>query len=176
MLRDIFYICGPNLLSGLYFRLGINLVPESKRPVDMGGVQKVCVLAASGTGDLMTLRPMIMSLRRGIPDVQIIFVLSSHEAGDELEDGMADKVIALDEKRAFRKIRDEWPDLAIAAGSGFVYAKMAFRTGARYRLGFRYDHEDKRDTGFMFTHAVPMDTFKDKAEQKLDLIRLPGFF
>jgi ADP-heptose:LPS heptosyltransferase len=53
-------------------------------------------------------------------------------------------------------------------------AKRVFRTGAMYRLGFGYDHKGKLDTGFLFTHAVPLDESKHEAEQGLDLIRPLG--
>ena len=176
MLRDIFYSYAPNFLSTLYFRLGINLVPESSYPVDIGGVKKVCIFAMSELDGLATFEPMIESLRVGIPDIQIILVVSSDVVKDVLEgDDLADEVIVLDGKRKFRQIREDWPDLTIAAsGSGFTHAKMAFRTGAMYKLGFRYDHEDKQDIGFLFTHAVPLDESKSTEEQKLDIIRSLG--
>ena len=82
MLRDIFYKCFPDLLGGLYFRLGINLVPESKYPIDAGGVKKVCILATSDADNLTTLTPMIRSLRCAIPDAKITVVISSDEAKD----------------------------------------------------------------------------------------------
>jgi ADP-heptose:LPS heptosyltransferase len=181
MLRDIFYKCFPDLLGGLYFRLGINLVPESKYPIEIGGVKKVCILATSGPDNLTTLTPMIRSLRCAIPDVRITVVVSSDEAKDVIEGGdLADEIVVLDSsgqdarapKRKLKEIRGDWPDLTIdAAHRGFVSAKMAFRTGAMYRLGFRYDHGDKLDTGFLLTHTVPLDKSKSEMEQRLDLVR-----
>lgn len=168
MLRDIFYNHFPDLLSSLYFRLGINFVPEGKYPIDIGGVKRVCILASSGN----TLIPMIRSLRRGIPDVRITVALPPDAVEDAMEESdQVDEVVVLDGKRALKEIRDDWPDLVIASHRGFMSAKMAFRTGAMYRLGFRYDHEDKLDTGFLFTHSVPLDESKDELEQGLDLIR-----
>jgi ADP-heptose:LPS heptosyltransferase len=170
MLRDIFYNYFTDILGSLYFHLGINLVPEKKHPIDVGGVKKVCIFATEGIGNLTVLTPMIQSLRRGIPEVSITVVVSSDEMRDTIED--SDLVVVLDSKRKLKKIRDDWPDLAIdATHRGYAGAKMAFRSGAMYRLGFRYDKADKMNTGFMYTHAVPLDESKEEAERRLDLIR-----
>ena len=170
MLRDLFFHCGPDILGGLYFRFGVNLVPEKKYPVDMDGVKRVCVLAAPDMDDLAALAPMIHSLRRSIPDVWITIAVSSDELRDMVSE-LADEVVVLGGWRKFKGIRADWPDLTIAASTGgFAAAKMAFRTGARYRLGFRYDHRDRPDTGFLFTHTVPLDESKSETEQRLDLI------
>ena len=176
MLRDIFYSYFPNVSGGLYFRLGVNLAPESKYPIDVGGVRKVCLFATSGIGNLIMLTPMIRSLRRGIPDVRITVAVSPNGAKDVIEGSdLVDEIVVLDGKRKLRRIRDDWPDLAIAATHrGLMRAKRAFRTGAMTRLGFRYDHGDKQNTGFLFTHSVTMDESKHEVEQGLDLIRLLG--
>jgi ADP-heptose:LPS heptosyltransferase len=173
MLRDIFYNYFPDLLGGLYFRLGINLVPESKYPIDIDGVKKVCILATSGIGNLIMLTPMIRSLRRGLPGARITVVVSPNGAKDVIEGSdLVDEVLVLDSKRTLKEIRDDWPDLTIAATHrGFIRAKRAFRTGAMYRLGFRYDHEDKLDIGLLFTHTVALDESKHEVEQGLDFIR-----
>jgi len=176
MLRDIFYSFFPDLLGGLYLRFGVNLVPEKKYPLDVGDIRRICIFATSGIGNLIMLTPMIRTLRSGIPDARITVVASPNGAKDVLEGGdLVDEVVVLDRKRKLRKIRDDWPDLAIAATHrGFMRAKRAFRTGAIYRLGFRYDHGEKLDTGFLFTHAVPLDESKHEVEQGLDLIRQLG--
>jgi len=176
MLRDIFCNHSPDVLGSLYFRLGVNLVPESKHPIDIGGVRRICIFATSGIGNLIMLTPMIRSLRSGIPDARISVAVSPNGAKDVIEGSdLVDEVVVLDSKRKLKEIRDDWPDLTIAATHrGFMRAKRAFRTGAMYRLGFRYDHEDKLDTGFLFTHAVPLDESKHEVEQGLDLIRSLG--
>ena len=122
------------------------------------------------------LTPMIRSLRRGIPDIRIAVAVSPNGAKDVIEDSdLVDEIVVLDSKRKLKEIRNDWPDLAIAATHrGFMRAKRAFRTGAMYRLGFRYDHRDKQDTGFLFTHTVPLDESKHEVEQGLDLIRPLG--
>jgi ADP-heptose:LPS heptosyltransferase len=170
MLRDLYCNYSPYLLGGLYFRFGINLIPESKYPVDLGGVRRVCVLADSDADGLDHITPMLRSLRVRIPDVHVTVVLPA--GTDAMEDSdLVDEVVTLQGKRVFRKIRDDWPDLTIATGNGIMSAKMAFRTGARYRLGFKYDHVGKRNTGFLFTHTVPLDKSKSESEQLLNLIR-----
>ena len=176
MLRDIFYSFSPDLLGGLYFRFGVNLVPEKKYPLDVGGIRRICIFATSGIGNLIMLTPMIRTLRSGIPDARITVVVSPNGAKDVLEGGdLVDEVVVLDRKRKFKKIRDDWPDLAIAAiQGGLMRAKRAFRSGAIYRLGYRYDHGEKLDTGFLFTHTVPLDNSKHEVEQGLDLIRQLG--
>ena len=173
MLRDLFFHCGPDILGGLYFRFGVNLVPEKKHSVDMGGVKRVCILAAPDMDDLAALAPMIHSLRRSILDVWITIAVSSDEMRDMVGE-LADEVVVLGGWRKFKEIRSDWPDMTIAASpGGFASAKMVFRTGARYRLGFRYDHRGKPDTGFLFTHAVTLDESKSETEQRLDLIHSP---
>lgn len=176
MLRYIFYKFFPGVLGALYLRLGINLVSESKHHIDIGGVKRILIFATAGIGNLIMLTPMIRSLRRGIPDALITIAISPNGAKDVIEGSdLVDEIVVLDGKRKLKKMRDDWPDLAIAATHrGFMRAKRAFRTGARYRLGFRYDYKDKLDTGFLFTHAVPLDDSKNEVEQGLDLIRSLG--
>jgi heptosyltransferase-2 len=176
MLRDIFYSLSPDLLGGLYFRLGVDLVPEKKYPLDVDGIRRICIFATSGIGNLIMLTPMIRTLRSGIPEARITVVVSPNGAKDVLEGSdLVDEVVVLDSKRKLRKIRGDWPDLAIAATHrGLMRAKRAFRTGAIYRLGFRYDHGEKLDTGFLFTHAVTLDESKHEVEQGLDLVRQLG--
>lgn len=177
MLRDIFCNYSPYFLAGLYFRFGINLVPESKYPIDLDGVRRVCVLAASETDELSNLMPMLKNLHSSIPDVCVTVVLSARGKNDAMEKSdLVDEIVTLEDKRVFRKIRDNWPELTIATTqNGLMSARMAFRTGARYRLGFRYDHMGKQDIGFLFTHAVSLDESKSEAEQGLALIRTLGF-
>ena len=173
MLRDLFFHFGPDILGGLYFRFGVNLVPGKKHPVDMAGIKRICVLAAPDMDDLAALAPMIHSLRRSIPDVWITIAVSSNEVRD-MTGELADEVVTLGGWRKFKGIRADWYDMTIAASpGGFASAKMAFRTGARCRLGFRYDHKGKPDTSFLFTHAVTLDKSKNEAERRLDLIHSP---
>ena len=174
MLRDIFYNYFTDLLGTFYFRLGINLVPEKKHPVDVDGLKKVCIFAAADTSDLAALAPVIQSLR-GIPDV-ITVAMSCIGEKEEIEGSdLVDEIVMLDSKRKLKKIRNDWPDLTIdATNSGYAGAKMAFRSGAIYRLGYRYDHADKLNTGFMYTHAVTLDESREEAERLLKLIRPLG--
>jgi heptosyltransferase-2 len=173
MLRDLFYNYSPAILGKLYFRLGVNLVPEKDELIDLGGVKKICIFGTSGIGNLIMLTPMIRTLRAGIPDAYITVVVLPNGAKDVLEGGdLVDSVVVLDSKRKLKQIRDDWYDLAIAATHrGFMRAKRAFRTGTIYRLGFRYNHENKLNTGFLYTHSVPLDESKHEVEQGLDLIR-----
>lgn len=176
MLRGMFYKCSPGFLQSLYLHLGVNLVPESKYPIDIRGVKKVLIFATSGIGNLIMLTPMIRSLRSGIPDALITVAVSPNGAKDVIEGSdLVHEVVVLDSKRKLKRIRDNWPDLTIAATHrGFMRAKKAFRTGAMYRLGFRYDHKGKLDTGFLFTHTVPLNETEHEVEQGLDLIRPLG--
>ena len=82
-------------------------------------------------------------LRSGISEAWITVAVSPNGAKDVLEGGdLVDEVVVLDGKRKLRKIRNDWPDLAIAATHrGFMRAKQAFRIGARYKLGFRYNYK-----------------------------------
>ena len=84
MLRDLFFHCAPDILGGLYFRFGVNLVPEKKYPVDMDGVKRVCVLAAPDMDDLTALTPMIHSVRHSIPDVWITIAVSSDKVRETI--------------------------------------------------------------------------------------------
>lgn len=173
MLMDIFYSYFPDPLGELYFRYGIRLVSEGKYPIDVGGVKRICILATSGIGNLIMLTPMIRTLRCGIPDAKITVAVLPNGAKDVIEGSdLVNEVVVLDDKHRFKEIRHDWPDLTIAGTHrGFMRAKEAFRTGAFWRLGFRYDHKDKQDTGFLFTHTVPYDESKHEVEQGLDLIR-----
>jgi len=176
MFRDVFYKYFPDLLCGIYFRLGIRLVPEGKYPIDAGGVKKICVFAATDIGNVTALMPMLQSLRHGIPDARITIVVLPNGAKDVIEGSdLVDEIVVLDDGRKIKNIRDNWPDLTIdAAHEGFTSAKEAFRTGALWKLGFRYDHRNRSNTGFLYTHSVPLDESKHEVEQNLDLIRSLG--
>lgn len=178
MLRELFLNYSPHILGALYFRLGLNLIPESKESIDPDGIKRICIMATAGIGNVILLTPMIRSLRRGIHNSKIVVVVATEGAKDVLEGcEFVDKVILLNSKGSFKAMRDEWLDLTIAATSrGFIRAKRAFRTGAMYRLGFKYDHRDKSDIGFLYTHSIKLDESKHEVEQGLDLIRSLGIY
>jgi len=181
MLRDIFFNYLPNILSNLYFKYGIRLVPVAKEEIDFGGVRRVCILAPSGIGNLVMLTPMLNSLRQAIPDVSITLVVAS-EAAKTLLDGtpLADEIIVMDGKKStktLKMVRNNWPDLTIAATHrGYMSAKTVFRTGARYKVGFHYDYLARQNTGFFFTHPVSCEEDKHKVEQTLALLEPLGLY
>jgi len=170
--RDMFFTFFPEILGEIYFRSGLRLVPERKYPIDVGGVKKIYIFGTSGIGNLIMLTPMIKSLRYGIPDAKIKVIVLPNGAKYVLEGSpLVDEVIVFDGKGKLREIRHDWPDLTIAATHrGFMRAKEAFRTGAFWRLGFRYNHEGKQNSSFLYTHAVNYDEDKHEVEQGLDLI------
>jgi ADP-heptose:LPS heptosyltransferase len=176
MLRELYLNYTPSVSGMLYFRLGLNIIPESKYPLDVDGIKRICVMATAGIGNVIMLTPMIKTLRRGIRDGKITVVVATDSAKDVLEGSeLVDQVILLNSKRSYKELRNDWLDLTIAATSrGFLRAKRAFRTGAMYRLGFLYDHEDISDTGLLYTHTVRLDETKHEVEQGLDLIRPLG--
>ena len=181
MLRDIFFNYFPNILSYLYFKCGIRLVPVSQEEIDFGGVKRVCVLATSGIGNLVMLTPLLNSLRQAITDVSITLVVAS-EVAKKLLDGapLADEIIVMNDKnkkKALKMVRNNWPDLTIAATHrGYMRAKTAFRTGARYKVGFRYDYMNCEDTDFFFTHPIPYEEDKHEVEQALALLEPLGLY
>ncbi|HGJ63847.1 TPA: hypothetical protein ENS27_00495, partial [bacterium] len=174
---SLFFEYFPEFLGELYFGLGIRLIPESKYELDPGGIKRIYIFGTSGIGNLIMLTPMIRTLRVGIPDGKIHVIVLPNGSKDVLEgSSIVDDVIVMDNKRIFRDIRRDFPDLAISATHrGFMRAKEAFRTGAYWRLGFRYDHRGKKDTSFLFTHAEKLQENKHEVEQGLDLIRPLGF-
>ncbi|MBD3181621.1 hypothetical protein GF312_04960 [Candidatus Poribacteria bacterium] len=176
MLRDLFYNYIPDLLGSLYFNFNLNLIPSRDHPLDIQDIKKICILATSGIGNLIMLTPMIRSLRRGISDAKISVLVAPNGARYVLEGGeLVDQIFVLDDKKVFKKIREEWPDLTIAATHrGYMRAKRAFRTGAMYRIGFDYDYEDKTNTSFFLTHTISLDNSKPEVEQGLNLLRPLG--
>ena len=174
---SLFYEYFPEILGELYFRLGIRLIPEGRRELDSGGVKRIYIFATSGIGNLIMLTPMIRTLRAGIPDGKIHVIVLPNGAKDVLEGSpIVDDVIVMDSKKIFKDVRHDFPDLSIAAThKGFMRAKETFKTGAFWRLGFKYDHKGKNDTSFLFTQAVDCDESKHEVEQGLDLIRPLGF-
>lgn len=174
--RDLFFTFFPEILGSLYFDMGIRLVNESKYPIDIRDVKSICIFGTSGIGNLIMLTPMIRTLRNGIPDAKISVVVLPNGAEYVLKDSdLVDDIIIYDSRSVLRKIRHRWYDLTIASTHrGFMRAKEAFRTGAFMRIGFRYDYKRKKDTSFLFTHAVPYDEKKHEVEQGLDLIRPLG--
>ena len=117
---------------------------------------------------------MLRALRRAIPDGKIILATASELTEDSVDDTLVDKVFVIDSTnkgKVYRQIRKEWPDLTIAAiRQGYTSAKEAFCTGARYRIGFRYDHNSRKSTSFFYTHAVPFQPDKHEEKQYLDLL------
>lgn len=174
--RDLFFTYFPEILGGLYFDMGLRLVKESKYPIDVRDIKSICIFGTSGIGNLIMLTPMIRTLRNGIPDAKISVVVLPNGAEYVLKDSdLVNDIIIYDSKKVLREIRHRWYDLTIASTHrGFMRAKEAFRTGAFWRIGFRYDYKGKKNTSFLFTHAVPYDENKHEVEQGLDLIRSLG--
>jgi heptosyltransferase-2 len=174
---NLFYEYFSEILGELYFRLGVRLIPENRYELDSGGVKRIYIFGTSGIGNLIMLTPMIRTLRAGIPDAKITVIVLPNGAKNVLEGSpLVDNVIVMDNKQIFKEMRQDFPDLTIAAThKGFMRAKEAFRTGAFFRLGFRYDHKEKKDTSFLFTQAVTHDETKHEVEQGLELIRPLGF-
>ncbi len=174
--RDLFFTYFPEILGSLYFDMGLRLVGESKYPLDVRDIKSICIFGTSGIGNLIMLTPMIRTLRNGIPDAKISVVVLPNGAEYVLKDSdLVDDIIIYDSKKVLREIRHKWYDLAIAGTHrGFMRAKEAYRTGAFWRIGFKYDYKNKKDTSFLYTHAVPYDENKHEVEQGLDLIRQLG--
>lgn len=174
---SLFYEYFPEILGELYFRLGIRLIPDGRYELDPDGIKRICIFGTSGIGNLIMLTPMIRTLRASIPDSKITVVVLPNGAKDVLDGSpLVDKVIEMDSKQIIKDIRHNFPDLTIAATHrGFMRAKEAFRTGAFWRLGFKYDHRNRKDTSFLFTQSVNYEEAKHEVEQGLDLIRPLGF-
>jgi len=174
---NLFYEYCPEILGELYFRFGIKIIPENRYPLDPEGIKRICIFGTSGIGNLIMLTPMIRTLKAGIPDSKITVFVLPNGAKDVLEDSpFVDQVIVLDNKSKIGEIRHDFPDLTISATHrGFMRAKEAFRTGAFWRVGFRYDHKGKNNTGYLYTQAVPYDESKHEVEQGLDLIHPLGY-
>ncbi|MBM3238459.1 hypothetical protein FJZ31_19370 [Candidatus Poribacteria bacterium] len=180
MLRDIFYNYIPDLLSGLYFRCGIRLIRAAKEEIDLGAVKRVCVLANPGMGNILMLIQMLKTLRHAIDVLKLLVVVDSEASMNLLEQSaLADKIFVLNDtvrkNKVLRQIRNEWPDLTIAATHpNYANAKIAFQTGAVYNIGFRYDYITHQNSDFFFTHPIPFDPQKPELEQYLDLTRPLG--
>lgn len=177
MFRDIFFDYIPEILGELYFRFGIDLIPENKDEIDIGGIKKVCVFATSGIGNLIMLVPMLRSLKNA--DVKVTVVVVSEAAAEIIQGSqIADEVVVYNKypKRSlFKKLRDEWYDLTIAATHlGYMRAKEAFRTGARNRIGFRYPYRDRSNLGFFLTHPLKFEPNIHEVEQNFQLLQPLG--
>jgi ADP-heptose:LPS heptosyltransferase len=182
MLRDIFYNYIPDLLSGLYFRYGIRLIRAAKEEIDLGAVKRVCVLANPGVGNIMMLMQMLKAIRNAIDGLKLSVIVDSEASMNLLEkSSLADKIFVLNDtvrkNKVLRQIRNEWPDLTIAATHpDYAHAKTAFQTGAIYSIGFRYDYMTHQNADFFFTHPEPIDSQKSEFEQYLNLIRPLGLY
>jgi len=159
----------------------MRFVSVAKEEIDFGGVKRVCVLATPGIGNLVMLTPMLNSLRQAIPDVSITLLVAS-EVAKTLLDGtpLADEIIVMTDKnkrKALKMVRNNWPDLTIATTHrGYMCARTAFHTGARYKVGFRYDYLNSEDTDFFFTHPVPCEEGRHEVEQALALLEPLGLY
>jgi len=171
----------------IFFALGFYRYLPFKRNViiDKTGIKKILVIESGGIGDLLRVFPVLECFIANFPGAEIS-VLVSPLAKDMLglfpAKGFISEIIDYDlndEHKSFWKkiqlimdLRKKHFDLIYSPGRGVgmrEQAILSFLTGARYRLGFKWDRK-----GFLNTVEVEFRDDIPILKQNLAIIQASG--
>jgi heptosyltransferase-2 len=122
-------------------------------PIDPTEIQELVVRAPNWLGDSIMALPTLRALRAGVPHGRITLVGPWAELFRD--QAVADQVVtyprSLLRRLAFtRSLRARGPDTSLLLPNSFESALVAWRWGARYRIGFATDGRS-----WLLTHPVP---------------------
>ena len=176
-LQAAYFFAGLTLGEAV-FGLGrlIGVIPKIA-PLDPGAIKKILLVRTDRIGDLIESLPAVTALRRRFPQSRIAFLATSYTSDILLDVAEINEVLVFDQnyspsrKQAFFKsLRAEKFDLAISLAPYFKGALLAFKSGARWRIGY-----PDRAAGFLLTHkADSVDLLKHETESVLALTRIAG--
>jgi heptosyltransferase II len=144
-------------------------------------LQRVLVICLPGIGDTLFFTPALRALRAQVPNLHITALTMIPGARDLLRSNPdVDDVLHFDfpqeglakSLRFLRQLRRKRFDAAILSypSNRLEYNAIALLTGARIRVGHRYNHLDVRCGNWLNTIAVPEDDTLSNVDENLALV------
>lgn len=144
------------------------------------GIRKILILRPDGIGDAINSTPAIKILRESYPNAHIAIVARSSGAEIFALNPHINEIIVYDAKSLWAKLhfleilRLGFYDLVVVLCNIAKCNLMAYASGARYRVGWKYP---RRKFSFVLTHTVnhrdPKGT-KHEIDRNIDVVKLVG--
>ena len=111
------------------------------RPLPLAEIRSVVVVRTDHIGDLVLSTPFLRALREGLPQARITALVPPYIRQVLEGSPLVDRVMVHDRDgrpEALEALRAERPDLAVSLAPRGRSYRLAWRTGARYRVGYVY--------------------------------------
>lgn len=115
------------------------------RELPLREIRSVYVVRTDHIGDLVLSTPFLRALREGIPQARITAIVPPYTRDVLAESPLVDDILVYDREngreegsRMLRELRHSNPDLAVSLAPRSRSYRLAWRTGARYRVGYVY--------------------------------------
>lgn len=133
-------------------------------------IRSVYVVRTDHIGDLVLSTPFLRALREGIPHARITAIVPPYTSQVLESSPLVDDILVYDRENAreegarmLREVRHSSPDLAISLAPRSRSYRLAWRTGARYRVGYVYSSRPLAALACRawLTHRLPMRVEED---------------
>lgn len=115
------------------------------RPLPLGEIRSVFVVRTDHIGDLVLSTPFFRALRQGLPQAHITAIVPPYTREVLAGSPLVDDILVYDRENArgegsrmLRELRQRRPDLAVSLAPRSRSYRLAWRTGARFRVGYVY--------------------------------------
>lgn len=138
------------------------------KSLPLAEIRSVVVIRTDHVGDLVLSTPFLRTLRQGIPHARITALLPPYTHQVLEGSPLVDEVLVHDRKArlvALEQVRASHPDLAISLAPRSRSYRLAWRTGARYRVGYVYASRPLANLACQawLTHRMTVDLERDLA-------------
>ncbi len=137
---------------------------------------RVLVRLPNWLGDAVMARPALWALRAAWPNAEVLGVGPAGPCAPLVDEGVLSRVVAWSREgdsraTAMRAVRAFSPEVAFVLPNSFSSAWLAWRSGARVRVGFRGELRSG-----LLTHALPRASRGDRhqTDEFLDLVGTQG--
>ncbi|MGI5843410.1 MAG: glycosyltransferase family 9 protein [Candidatus Xenobium sp.] len=138
------------------------------KSLPLAEIRSVVVIRTDHVGDLVLSTPFLRALRQGLPQARITALLPPYTSQVLQGSPLVDEVLVHDRLArpvALEQVRASRPDLAISLAPRSRSYRLAWRTGARYRVGYVYAGRPlaKLACQAWLTHRMTVDLEHDLA-------------
>jgi heptosyltransferase-3 len=138
------------------------------KSLPLAEIRSVVVIRTDHVGDLVLSTPFLRALRQGLPQARITALLPPYTCQVLQGSPLVDDVLVHDRLArpvALEQVRASRPDLAISLAPRSRSYRLAWRTGARYRVGYVYASRPLANLACQawLTHRMTVDLDRDLA-------------
>lgn len=111
------------------------------KPLPLEEIKQIVVFRSDHIGDLLLSTPFIKALREGMPEAKLTVCVPEYTAEVLRGSSFVDEILSYQpgkERRTAEMLRARGLDLAVSLAPRSQSYKMAFRSGARFRVGYVY--------------------------------------